>query len=393
MKKITPVKDVIIIGAGAAGMMCGAECGKRGRTVLVIDHAEKAGKKILVSGGGRSNFTNIRVSDENYISGNPHFVRSALSSFTQQDFLDLIGQHGISWEEREYGRLFCRESASRIVTMLEKECSQVGVGFSLGTEVLKVEKADFFRLTTSKEIYQAQSLVVATGGLTWPQIGSTAFAYDTAEQFGINVVSPSPALVPFVYRQEDAMNFSDLSGISLPAHVSCGGKTFLEDILFTHKGLSGPAILQASSYWEKENPVVLDFLPGTDTYDLFTKNRELKIEMKTFLSRSIPKRLSEKLCGIVSLPKTVNKFSNKEYKALSALINSFRIVPQSTEGFDAAEATRGGVDTRELSSRTMESRKIRGLFFIGEAVDVTGQLGGYNLQWAWSSGYAAGQHA
>lgn len=385
-------KDVIIVGAGASGLMCAIEAGKRGRSVLVLDHVEKIGKKIRVSGGGRCNFTNIDIRSDYYISNNPHFCKSALARFTPNDFIRLIEKHGIRYYEKEEGQLFCKESSGEIVSMLQRECSKAGVEIRLHCKIEDVEKYDIFTLRTTHGDFESDSLVVATGGISYPQIGASDIGYRIAKQFGVRVTSVRPALVPFTFSPEDRKLAAELSGVSFPAAVSCGSKVFRGDVLFTHKGLSGPAILQISSYWNPGDVININLLPDTDAYELFMARRQGRMEMHNLLSEFLPRRFAHKWCEMYIQSKPLNQYSDKELKVIAQQIHNWTVKPAGTEGYKTAEVTLGGIDTDELSSKTMEAKKASGLYFIGEVVDVTGQLGGYNLQWAWASGFAAGQY-
>ena len=382
----------MIIGAGASGLMCAIEAGKRGRNVVVLDHAARAGAKILASGGGRCNFTNLRIGPSDYLSENPHFCKSALARFTPGDFTALLKKHGITYHEKEQGRLFCRRSSQLVVEMLERECAASGVEVRLNSRILNIAKKDRFLITTERDELNAGSLVVATGGLSFRSLGATGLGYRTASQFGLRVTPLNPALVPFIFHAEDAAFFKGLSGASLVASLRCNKSRFRGEILFTHQGLSGPAILQISSYWEKGDEIIVDLLPDTDILDLFKLEMRSKVEMQTLLSRHLPKRFSKAFCYRYAVSRPLHDYTQKELRELANLLHGWRLKPSETAGYEKAEVTRGGVDTRELSSKTMESTKVPGLYFVGELVDVTGQLGGYNLHWAWASGYAAGQH-
>ncbi len=389
--------DVVVIGAGGAGLMCAREAGKRGRKVALLDHADKVGAKILISGGGRCNFTNTGAGPENYVSQNPHFCKSALSRFTPTDFINLVKEHQIPFHEKKLGQLFCDHSAKDIVEMLVSECEKAGVHFFMNHKCEKVQKPGGFEIKTDQRDFSCDSLVIATGGLSIPKVGATDFGYRIAHQFALKVVYPSPALDGFRFNQEDLKRFGDLTGVSVDALVSCNKASFPENVLFTHAGLSGPAALQASLYWETDDPVEINFLPSFEPGSLeewFLKKKEkgVKSEVKTLLGDLLPQRLAERLCEL-ELPPHANllQLSGKKISDFSRLLQSFTLTPASTMGYSKAEVTRGGVDTDELSSKTMECKKIPGLYFIGEVVDVTGQLGGYNFQWAWSSGWAAGQ--
>lgn len=387
-------KDVIIIGAGASGMMCAIGSGKRGRSVLVLDHAEKTGKKIRISGGGKCNFTNTGINPANYISDNPHFCKSAISRFTPFDFISMLKKHGIGYEEREDGQLFCTSSLE-IIKFFEKECYDVGVQIILNCHIRDVKKNDFFIISTDQGIFASPSLVIATGGLSYPKIGASGIGYTIAEQFGHRVTKLRPGLVPFVFSSNDVKIFGELSGISIPGSVKCNKTEFKGNILFTHKGLSGPAILQISSYWKEGDTVIIDLLPGIDIYGIFIERQKnkSKIDIHNLLSEYLPSRFAKLWCSSNIELKPVNQYNEKELRKISHKIHNWEIKPGSTEGYSTAEVTLGGISTDELSSRTMESLKVRGLYFTGEIIDVTGQLGGYNLHWAWASGFAAGQYA
>jgi len=388
--------DVIIIGAGASGLMCAIEAGKRGRRVMVIDHANKAGKKILMSGGGRCNFTNLSIEPQNYLSHNPHFCKSALSRYSQWDFLSLVTRYQIPHHERAHGQLFCNDSARDILTMLLTECENAGVVIKLNTSIDSLSKtADGFHLITSAGRFACQSLVVASGGLSIPKMGATPFGYKIAEQFGIPVRPTYAGLVPFTLQPEDKEKFSALSGIAVPCVVSNQKQHFAENVLFTHRGLSGPAILQISSYWRPGEKVEINLLPHSDlAQELKTQRQQKqKSKLKTVLEAHLPKRLLSCLLSEQSLNTTLPDMSDKHIGQIAEQINCWTIKPNGTEGYRTAEVTCGGVDCDALSSQTMESKNVPGLYFIGEVVDVTGWLGGYNFQWAWSSGWCAGQRA
>jgi predicted Rossmann fold flavoprotein len=381
--------DAIILGAGAAGLLCAIQAGKRGRRVAILERAERPGKKILISGGGRCNFTNIHCRPENFLSANPHFAKSALSHYTPADFIALVEKHGIPYHEKTLGQLFCDRSARDILDMLESECSTAGVRIFTGMKIGRVERRDGFVVRTANAVFSAPVLVVATGGLSIPKLGATSFGYDLARQFGIAVRDPYPALVPLVLKPEDRSRFCDLAGVSTEVVASCDKEEFREKMLITHRGLSGPAILQISSYWKKPQPIVIDLAPDSFVAEMFrdaklARNRNaLCAELRKFL----PQRLADRWLDF-HMPKS---WTNQALAELEKQIHAWPIVPADTEGFDKAEVTAGGVDTDELSSKTMESNKVPGLFFIGEVIDVTGHLGGFNFQWAWASGAAAGR--
>ncbi len=391
MKKV----DVVVIGAGAAGLMCAAEAAKRGRSVLVVDHAKKPGRKILISGGGRCNFTNYDVTASNYVCQNPHFVKSALSQYTNWDFISLISKYGIEFEERDHGQLFCVDSAKEIVDMLLKECELVGVNYRYRCEISDIEKTDTgFTLMLDSDELACESLVVATGGLSMPKLGATPFGYQIAEQFGLSMIPTIAGLVPFTLHKEDKEAFSELSGIAIPVVVeSENGSSFKENLLFTHRGLSGPSILQISSYWKAGQRVTIDLLPNDDLSEELDKMRESNPNqsIKNSLAKLLPKRVVETLLNkTIFNERSLKQVNPKEQQELCSLLHKWQVLPNGTEGYRTAEVTLGGVNTDELSSKTMESKKVPGLYFVGEVMDVSGWLGGYNFQWAWSSGYVAG---
>ena len=381
--------DVIIIGAGAAGLFCAAEAGKRGRKVLVIEHNAQVGRKILISGGGRCNFTNIYTKPENFISNNPHFCKSALARYTPNDFIELVKKHKIEFYEKKLGQLFCRESSRLIVEMLLQECRKAKVEIRTNCSVKEVSKNNLFEIETNQGIFTSESLIIASGGLSFPKIGATDFGYRVARQFGHKVVGTKPSLVALVFAGEK--NFSPLAGISVDSIVSTGRASFRENILFTHRGLSGPAILQISNYWQKEKAVAIDLLPSENAFELLEKNRESRQNLDNFLSRFLPNRFAEIFTARQFSNKPLYQLNKKEIEQIAAKLNNWQVKFGETEGYHKAEVTRGGIDTNELSSQTMESKKVTGLYFIGEVVEVTGWLGGYNFQWAWASGFAAGQ--
>jgi predicted Rossmann fold flavoprotein len=386
--------DVIIIGAGAAGLMCAATAGYRGRDVLVLDNAKQAGKKILISGGGRCNFTNQKVEPHQFICGNPHFVKSALARYRSSDFIELVERHGIEYHEREHGQLFCNDSAKEIVTMLMTECEWAGVKVKLRTEMLSVTKTDTgFNLTTSNGDFSCESLVIATGGLSMPKLGATPYGYKLAEQFGLTVLSTSAGLVPFTWHAEQKVRFEPLSGIAVPTTITAqDGTQFSEALLFTHRGLSGPAVLQISNYWQPGEAISINLLPGENALDKieFALKHHPKQSLRNTLSQWLPKRLVETLFDESQLDKALNQLGHGEREKLANDLNDWSIIMNGTEGYRTAEVTLGGVDTNELSSKTMQANKVSGLYFIGEVMDVSGWLGGFNFQWSWSSGVAAG---
>jgi predicted Rossmann fold flavoprotein len=381
--------DVVILGAGAAGMMCAIEAGRRGRRVALIDHAERPGKKILISGGGRCNFTNIHCQAEHFLSGNPHFAKSALARYTPQDFLDLIAKHHIPFHEKTLGQLFCDRSASDILDMLLQECAAAGVSFFFGTRVTEVRHATGFLLDTNKSEFRASALVVATGGLSIPKMGATTFGYEIARQFGLAVRECRPALVPFTLHGEDKAALCDLAGVSTEVVASFGHQFFREKMLITHRGFSGPAILQISSYWDGRSAITLDLAPGKQLIAplLSTIAGRNASAARVALRAALPARLADRLLEI-DPPAGWTNHALADYESH---LHAWPFTPAGTEGYDKAEVTAGGVDTAELSASSMESRRVPGLFFIGEVVDVTGHLGGFNFQWAWASGAAAGR--
>jgi predicted Rossmann fold flavoprotein len=381
--------NVIILGAGAAGLMCAIEAGKRGRRVLVIEHADRVGKKILISGGGRCNFTNVHTSAENFISRNPHFAKSALARYGPDAFLKLVDRHQIPYHEKKLGQLFCDRSANDITGMLLEECRAAGVEVRVNTKVGEVSKDGQFMLHAGNVKLKAPHLVVATGGLSIAKIGATSFGYDLARQFQLKIEAPRPALVPLVLKKQDRA-WCDLAGVSTEVVASTNGSRcqFREKMLFTHRGLSGPAILQISSYWDGHSPISIDLAPGVDlNARLRGRNDRSQSEWRTLLREILPRRLADG--WLAKYPPAGN--AERDFREAEARIHAWNVVPETTEGYGKAEVTAGGVDTDELSSQTMESRTIPGLFFVGEVVDVTGQLGGFNFQWAWASGYCAGQ--
>jgi len=392
--------DVIVIGAGAAGLMCALTAGARQRSVLVLDHASKAGSKIIISGGGRCNFTNLYAGADHFLSANPHFCKAALARFPAQAFIDMVERHGIDWHERDHGQLFCNDSARDILDMLLKECATHDVRVQTGTEIRQVEplqkQPQHFRLATNRGDFSCTSLVIATGGLSIPKIGASNFGLKIAEQFGLSVRPPRPGLVPFTFTGPEKESLQQLAGISLPVQASCNGRSFREAMLFTHRGLSGPAMLQISSYWQPGDTLHIDLLPDVDIGTFLRQQQKLHPHamLSTTLAHRLPKRLAQLLTS--GLPLQEHRLQQLHERALAAIdhaLHDWQLKPNGTEGYRTAEVTVGGVDTDELSSKTMQSRKIPGLYFIGEVVDVTGHLGGFNFQWAWASGHAAGLDA
>jgi predicted Rossmann fold flavoprotein len=387
--------DVVVLGAGAAGLMCAMRAGQRGRRVLLLDHAEAPGKKILISGGGRCNFTNTGCVPERFVSTNPHFARSALARYTQHDFIALVRRHGIAFHEKTLGQLFCDGSAREIVAMLVAECDAAGVDLRLGHRVTDIVRGDAFRVETDRGAFTAPSLVLATGGLSIPKMGATGFAHDVAQRFGLPLTAIRPGLVPLAFGDAALELMRPLAGVALDAVARCGKAAFREAMLFTHRGLSGPAILQASSYWREGAALTLDLLPDRDAPALLLagKRARPKAEPRTVLSELLPQRLAQSLAAAHLPPRVIGEVGDGDLKRLGALLKAWTLKPSGTEGYAKAEVTLGGVDTAALSSQTMMAKAVPGLFVIGEAVDVTGWLGGYNFQWAWSSGWAAGEAA
>ena len=392
-----PHYDVIVIGAGAAGMMCSATAGRRGRKVLLLDHYPKLGEKIRISGGGRCNFTNLHASPANYLSRNPDFCRSALARYTPRDFVALVERHRIAYHEKTLGQLFCDDSATQVIGMLKAECDAAGVEWRMPCEVRGVAReGGRFRVDTAAGPVGAASLVIATGGLTVPKIGATPFGYKVAEQFGLAIVPPRPALVPLSLDPAALARYGDLSGVSVDAEVSCRGARFRESLLFTHRGLSGPAILQVSSYWQDgpaADPIHVNLLPGTDARAWLAEHRRAKAHLATLLAERIPRRFAQAWCDVHGFAGPMAELSDKALGEAARGLADWPVHPSGTLGYNKAEVTLGGVDTRGLSSKTMEAVAVPGLYFIGEVVDVTGWLGGYNFQWAWASGHAAGEAA
>lgn len=414
--------DSIIIGAGAAGLMCAIEAGKRGRTVVVLDKASKAGKKILISGGGRCNFTNLYTSPEDFLSRNPHFCKSALSRYTPWDFIALLESHGLSWTEKTLGQLFCNQKSVAVVEALIIECKKTGVDVQLDCDIKSITKDSIFTLNSSTGNYQSDSVVVATGGPSIPKMGASDFAIRLAKQFDIKTVPFSPALVPFIFDADILDHFiRDLSGISTSVKISLvaaenhqlsrarlqlqltrranqneskyGGVSFKEAILFTHRGISGPAALQISSYWNQNDKICINLFPDFNLLGWLKEQQQAhpQTELKTILAYKLPKRLATTLCKLLTINKIIKRFSITELETVTEQLTHWQLHPSGTEGMRTAEVSLGGIDTDELSSKTFETKKIKGLYFIGEAVDVTGHLGGFNFQWAWSSGWCAGQ--
>jgi hypothetical protein len=382
-------KDVIVIGGGAAGLFCAFTAGRRGRSALVLEHADRVGKKILISGGGRCNFTNLHTAPEHFRCANPNFHKSALARYTPRDFIELVERHRIAYHEKKLGQLFCDDSARQIVGMLLDECRRAGV--EIRTQC-KVEAVDHgFVLHTNQGRFECESLVVATGGLSIPKMGATDFGHRLARQFGLRVTATRPALVPFTLAEADRKPFASLSGVSVEALVRLGDQSFRENILVTHQGLSGPAILQISLYWNPGETIEIDLLPGGDATRLLQAERESRKELKNLLGQHWSQRFAQAWADLYAPSKPMKQYSNRELREIAARIHRWPVTPNGTEGYRKAEVTAGGVDTDELSSKTMEAHRVPGLYFIGEVMDVSGWLGGYNFQWAWASGFAAGQ--
>jgi predicted Rossmann fold flavoprotein len=386
--------DVVVIGAGAAGMMCAAVAGRRGRRVLLIEHYGKLGEKIRISGGGRCNFTNLHAEPANYLSQNPDFCRSALSRYTPRDFIELVERYRIAWHEKTRGQLFCDRTSLDIIALLKTECDHAGVQWRMPCVVQGVaHEGGGFAVSTAMGPVRGETLVIATGGLTVPKIGATPFGYRVAGQFGIAVVPPRPALVPLAFDPAALARYGDLSGISVDAEVSCSRGRFRDALLFTHRGLSGPAILQISSYWNGGDALSIDLLPGGDAHAWLESERRSPARLDNILARRLPRRFAQQWSEAHGAAVPINELDDKLRQQLAGLLHRWPVFPSGTLGYNKAEVTLGGVDTRALSSQTMAAREVPRLHFIGEVVDVTGWLGGYNFQWAWSSGYAAGQHA
>jgi predicted Rossmann fold flavoprotein len=402
--------DVVVIGAGAAGMMCASQAGRRGRRVLVVDHWARIGERIRVSGGGRCNFTNRHVGAEHYLSQNPHFCRSALARYTPGDFVALIERHRVGYEQRDHGQLFCTRSSQEVIDLLRQECTEGGAELLHPCHVARIDPLEGssgrqparFAVATSHGTFHCQSVVVATGGLAAPRLGASRFGYQIAERFGLPVVAPRPALVPLALASETLASLQPLAGVSIETTTRCASATavaFRGKALVTHRGLSGPAILQISSYWQQQayhattHPLEIDLLPGLDAAEWLSEHRQSRTMLPNLLAEKMPRRFAHEWCAMFGWQKPVGDLSNRELAAAGERLNTWSLMPSGTLGFDKAEVTLGGVDTSALSSKTMEATSMPGLYFVGEVVDVTGWLGGYNFQWAWASGWVAGQFA
>jgi predicted Rossmann fold flavoprotein len=402
-----PETDIIVIGGGAAGLFCAIEAGKRGRKVIVLEHADRVGKKIAISGGGRCNFTNLNTAPDNFISANPHFCKSALARYTPSDFVSLVEKHGIAYHEKKSGQLFCDGSSQNIIAMLLAEASEAGVQVHCGAHVRSVTQLASatatapqssppnhrFAVSTGSTTFNSESLVIATGGLSIAPLGASDFGYQLARQFGIRIREPWPALVPFTLARETLRELMPLSGISIDAEVKCQGRRFRESILFTHRGLSGPGILQISTYWRPGLSIAIDLLPDRDALELLQLPEYQEVTLANVLSQLLPRRFAQAWCALNFPSQALKRYPRAQLMRIAQRLNNWEVAPAGTEGYRKAEVTAGGIATEELSSQTMAAHKVPGLYFIGEVVDVTGHLGGYNFQWAWSSGYAAGQSA
>lgn len=383
--------DVVVVGAGAAGLFCAAEAGRRGRSVVVLEHNEAIGRKILISGGGRCNFTNVNAEPERYLSQNPDFPRSALASYGPDEFIALVETHGIAYHEKKLGQLFCDESSRKIVEMLRRECVAAGVDIRLRTSVRAINHGTAFEIESTGGSFRSGALVVASGGLSVPQLGATGFGYEVAQQFGLRRTVLKPGLVPLTFGPPEREFFASLSGVAMRARVSCGTSTFVENLLFTHRGLSGPAILQISSAWNPGTVITVDLVPGIDLRDTLAAAHRQSRELVTVLSEVFPRRFAQAWCAAYVPSRPMRQLGPDDLEAVVQGLSRWELRPAGTEGFGKAEVTVGGIDTNGLHSKTVEARRVPGLFFVGEVIDVTGWLGGYNFQWAWASGAAAGR--
>jgi predicted Rossmann fold flavoprotein len=381
--------DVVVIGGGAAGLFCAIEAGKRGRRTLVLEHNSEVGRKIVISGGGRCNFTNVNTQAENFLSQNHHFCKSALARYPAQDFVELVKKHRIPFFEKKLGQLFCRDNSRAIVKMLLDECDAARVKIICGGKVTNISKSDHFRVNSDAGDFECKNLVIAAGGSSFPKIGATDFGYRIATQFGLKIVQTRPSLVPLIFAK--GTDLAALAGVSIDSIVRSNGTSFRENILFTHRGLSGPAILQISNYWKRGEPVLIDLLPGADALEILETHRRSTQTVSNFLARYLPKKFADAFPPPSLVAKRMDQLTRAELEQMASDLKSWRVLFDETEGYHKAEVTLGGVSTDDLSSQTMQVKRVPGLYFIGEVVDVTGWLGGYNFQWAWSSGYAAGQ--
>ncbi|MBI4845003.1 MAG: NAD(P)/FAD-dependent oxidoreductase [Candidatus Omnitrophica bacterium] len=386
-------KDVLIIGAGAAGLICAIEAGRRKRSVVILEHNRDIGRKLSICGGGRCNFTNINIGPEHYISQNPHFLKSALSRYRPENFCGLLKKHAVSYHEKKFGQLFCDNSAKEIIGMFIKECRYAHVSILSGIKINSLKKNHVFTVSTNKGVFTGKSLVIATGGLSMPSVGATDLGYRIARQFGLKITPVKPGLVPLIWDSKNKKIFSALCGVSVKAKASFKKISFTDNLLFTHKGLSGPAILQISSYLTPGDEICLDFIPELNFIEIFKNHSQDKIKLKNILKDILPQRLVEVLARHFPAEKPVSSYTPDELKKIEHILRAWKVISNKTQGYEKAEVTIGGVDTSELSSKTMESKKVPGLYFIGEVLDVSGHLGGYNLHWAWASGFTAGQYA
>lgn len=390
-----PTNQIIIIGAGAAGLMCAISAAENGKAVLVLDHANKAGKKILISGGGRCNFTNMYTEPSNYLSANPHFCKSALKRYTQWDFIAEVDKAGLPWHEKKLGQLFSDNKSEAILNMLLDRCQQLGVKIQLDNTIQSIKKQDDddFVLTSAQETFQCSSLVVATGAMSFPTMGATDFGHRIARQFGLKVTNTTPGLVPFTFDAKEKSRFEGLSGVSIDTEITCNKQSFRENILFTHKGLSGPAVLQISSYWQPGNTITVCCLPDVDLFSELKQHHQdsPNKHLINILKLHFPERVIEKFCTGHDLNKSLQQYKHSELEHIADLFQKWTFIPSGTEGYKKAEVTLGGVDTDEISSKTFEAKNVKGLYFIGEVLDVTGHLGGFNFQWAWASGHCCGK--
>ncbi|MES2308294.1 MAG: NAD(P)/FAD-dependent oxidoreductase [Verrucomicrobiota bacterium] len=383
--------DLLVIGGGAAGLFCASIAGRLGRSVTLLERNDRVGMKILISGGGRCNFTNLGAGPKNYLSSNPNFCKSALARFKPDDFIAIVHKHGIAFHEKKLGQQFCNDSSRRIVDLLLGECEESKVRIECDVQIDRFHKEEFFEVETSKGVYRAKSLVIATGALSFPKLGSTDFAYRVAKQFGIPLTSRVPGLVPLTFIDPELRFMCNLSGVSLPVKISCGSSSFLDDLLFTHRGLSGPSVLQISSYWKPGESIEIDLLPGLNAAEWLAEKHQDRAQLSTVLGSKLPARFAKAWVDRLKIVTPLGQIGSRRLREIGAELNHWKISPSGTEGYPKAEVTVGGIDTGVISSKTMECRDVAGLYFIGEALDVTGHLGGYNFQWAWASAHAAGE--